>query len=268
MIVGAVAVTILITISVINARVINDDPKELQLLHVIYRHGPRTPADTYPNDPYINETFYPVGWGQITNPGKVQMYELGKWLRERYGNFLGSLYNPSEFYVQTTDVDRTKVTAQLINAGLWPPNSVQKWGPLDWQPIPVHSEPLHLDHLLLVRKPCAQYSLELERLEKSDEIQLMLNEYKDLFNNLTAITGKNVKTFDDVQDIYSTLIAEEHFNLTLPEWTKDYFPDKMVPPTVFSYVLNAYNTKLQRLKGDILKKLHRCSSTPINYTRL
>lgn len=33
----------------------------------VFRHGPRTPADTYPNDPYVNETFAPYGWGQITN---------------------------------------------------------------------------------------------------------------------------------------------------------------------------------------------------------
>lgn len=31
------------------------------------RHGIRTPASTYPNDPYVNDTFYPIGWGQLTN---------------------------------------------------------------------------------------------------------------------------------------------------------------------------------------------------------
>lgn len=33
----------------------------------VFRHGARTPADTYPTDPHINETFQPYGWGQITN---------------------------------------------------------------------------------------------------------------------------------------------------------------------------------------------------------
>lgn len=31
------------------------------------RHGARTPQSTYPNDPYINQTFFPYGWGQLTN---------------------------------------------------------------------------------------------------------------------------------------------------------------------------------------------------------
>lgn len=128
------------------------------------RHGIRTPASTYPNDPYINDTFYPVGWGQITNvswlptfklsrllhilsfqEGKRQLYNIGKFLRDRYDKFLGTHYSPDEYYVQSTGVDRTKVSLQTINAGLWPPEESQKWGPLDWQPIPVNSEPLDDD---------------------------------------------------------------------------------------------------------------------------
>lgn len=27
----------------------------------------RTPADTYPRDPHVNQTFFPYGWGQLTN---------------------------------------------------------------------------------------------------------------------------------------------------------------------------------------------------------
>uniref|UniRef100_A0A1B0CHJ3 Uncharacterized protein n=2 Tax=Lutzomyia longipalpis TaxID=7200 RepID=A0A1B0CHJ3_LUTLO len=36
-----------------------DPDKEVALVHVLFRHGHRTPADTYPNDPYVNETFHP-----------------------------------------------------------------------------------------------------------------------------------------------------------------------------------------------------------------
>lgn len=60
----------------------------------VFRHGPRTPADTYPNDPHFNETFYPYGWGHLTNDGKKYMYETGEWLKQRYGRFLGDLYVP------------------------------------------------------------------------------------------------------------------------------------------------------------------------------
>ncbi|XP_044261275.1 venom acid phosphatase Acph-1-like [Tribolium madens] len=232
----------------------SESVKNLQLLHVIIRHGARTPADTYPNDPYINETFYPVGWGQLTNKGKLDLYNVGKFLRRRYDKFLGAHYTPDIFYTQSTDVDRTKASMQMINAGLWPPEIEQKWGPLDWQPVPVHAEPLAQDSLLLVRRPCANYHLELDHVLQLPPIKKKFQENEKLFQELSDKTGKTVKNFDDVQDIYSTLKAEEGFNLTLPDWTKNYYPHRMTPPTIFSYVLNAYSDKLKRLKGGVLLK--------------
>jgi len=232
----------------------NVKEKELKLLHVIFRHGIRTPADTYPNDPYINDTFAPAGWGQLTNEGKLQMYEIGQYLRKRYNDYLGTQYNPNAYYTETTDVDRTKMSGQLINAGLWPPKGTQVWGPLDWQPIPIHATPLNVDSLLLVRRPCAKYHIEFNKLLETPEIKKIFKENKQLFDDLTKITGKTVTNPDDVQDIYSTLKAEDSFHMTLPEWTKNYYPDKLLPMTEFSYILNAYNDKLNRLKGGVLLK--------------
>ena len=246
-------------IAVIIYAVDNDNinkKKQLKLLHIIFRHGIRTPADTYPNDPYINETLYPVGWGQITNEGKVNLYEHGVYLRKRYGDFLGEHYSPSTYYVQTTDVDRTKVSAQCINAGLWPPSSAQKWGALDWLPIPTNSEPLNSDNLLLVRRPCPKYHLELQRVLNTPEIIARLRSEHSLYVNLTQHTGKEIKNFEDVQDIFTTLMSEEAYGLELPAWTKQFYPNRMLNSTVFSYILNAYNNQLNRLKGGVfLKKL-------------
>ncbi|XP_018561726.1 prostatic acid phosphatase-like isoform X2 [Anoplophora glabripennis] len=228
--------------------------RQLELLHVVMRHGIRTPASTYPNDPYVNHTFYPVGWGQLTNEGKVQLYDIGKFLRERYGDFLGNHYSPDLYYTQSTDVDRTKASMQLVNAGLWPPEETQKWGPIDWQPIPIYSEPLDQDMLLLVRKPCAQYHIERDKVINSEEVKNLFKYYEPLFKELTEVTGQNVTDFDGVQDVFSTLQAEEAFNLTLPEWIQQYYPDRMLEPTTFSFVLNAYNDKMNRLKGGVLLK--------------
>ncbi|VEN39548.1 unnamed protein product [Callosobruchus maculatus] len=230
------------------------DEKTLQLLHIVMRHGARTPASTYPNDPYKNETFYPVGWGQLTNEGKLQLYEIGQFLRNRYGKFLGTLYSPDMYYTQSTGVDRTRASMQMVNAGLWPPEAVQHWGPLEWQPVPVNAEPLDQDSLLLVRKPCPQYHIEKQKVMESEEIKSKMNEYRTLFTEMTEITGMEIKSFEDVQDVYTTLLAEKGFNLSLPEWTKNYYPDKLYEPTVESYILNTYNDKMNRLKGGVFVK--------------
>lgn len=47
-------------------------------------------------------------------------------------------------------------------------------------------------------------------------------------------------------------LLQEDFNLTLPDWTNGIYPNRLVPLTVFSFVLNAYNTELQKLKGGKL----------------
>lgn len=98
----------------------------------------------------ISLLFYPVLAKILYVPqnfqdGKLHLYKIGKYLRQRYGKFLGAHYTPDIYYTQSTDVDRTKASVQTVNAGLWPPEINQKWGPLDWQPIPVHSEPLSED---------------------------------------------------------------------------------------------------------------------------
>lgn len=36
----------------------------------------RTPADTYPRDPHVNQTFFPYGWGQLTNVKTYQPFKF------------------------------------------------------------------------------------------------------------------------------------------------------------------------------------------------
>lgn len=82
---GTILIATIIGLSVHSSG--SDETKELKLLHVVsksfggvksgvsvrvfvlqvVRHGSRTPVSTYPKDPYVNETFFPYGWGQLTN---------------------------------------------------------------------------------------------------------------------------------------------------------------------------------------------------------
>lgn len=70
---------------------------------------------------------------------------------------------------------------------------------------------VHLDRfqLLLVRRPCPQYHIEMERVVKTvGKVKVKFEQNRGLFEELTLITGQKTKNFDDVQDIYSTLRAE------------------------------------------------------------
>ncbi|XP_076183776.1 prostatic acid phosphatase isoform X3 [Ptiloglossa arizonensis] len=94
--------------------------------NILYRHGDRTPVKSYPNDPYNNQSIWPVPYGQLTNLGKQEHLLLGRWLRKRYSNFLSDLYSPFEIYVQSTDVDRTLMSAEVHLAGLYPPTEMKR----------------------------------------------------------------------------------------------------------------------------------------------
>uniref|UniRef100_A0A1B0CVJ6 Putative lysosomal & prostatic acid phosphatase n=1 Tax=Lutzomyia longipalpis TaxID=7200 RepID=A0A1B0CVJ6_LUTLO len=180
----------------------------------LFRHGHRTPADTYPNDPYFNESFPPYGWGHLTNFGKNYMFNTGQFLRRRYEKFLGREYEPNTIYAHSTGV------------------------------------------LLLVRTPCPRYHEAVEEVLKVPEVESQIAPYVDMMKELTEITGLEIKTPDDVQSLFSTLKAEEEYGLKLPEWTKRFFPDRLIPLTELSYIWNVQTQEMKRLKaGPFLQKL-------------
>lgn len=70
------------------------------------------------------------------------MYDLGKWIRNRYKSFLPETYSLNDTYVLSSDYDRNIMSAESLLAGLYKPKNGDIWNPdLLWQPIPVHTIP-------------------------------------------------------------------------------------------------------------------------------
>lgn len=81
----------------------------------------------------------------------MQQFQQGMFLRDRYHEFLEEPFSTESVHVQSTDVDRTIMSAQLTLAGLFPPQGSQIWNrELDWQPVPVHQQPLNQDSVSIV----------------------------------------------------------------------------------------------------------------------
>lgn len=229
-----------------------EDLGTIVFANVLYRHGDRTPVRPYTNDPYNNESLWPVPYGQLTNLGKQQHLLLGRWLRKRYSHLLSNLYTPYDIYVQSTDMDRTLMSAEANLAGLYPPVAGQVWDALKWMPIPVHTIPKDKDSVLAAQKYCPRYDFELEKVLQSSEIKLINKENEKVYTYLTAKTGNKVSSLKTAEYIYDTLFIENLYNKTLPEWTKAVFPDKLRPIAQKSFTINAYNKILQRLKAGSL----------------
>lgn len=240
------------------AAVVTDDFGTVVFANILYRHGDRTPVQPYPTDPYRDESCWPVPFGQLTNLGKEEHLNLGRWFRNRYRHLLPDHYDPKDIYVTSTDVDRTLMSAEANLAGLYPPKGDQVWDKLQWMPIPIHTIPEKEDGILASKKYCPKYNYEMERVLASPEIKKLNEANRDLYKYLTKMTGRKVSSLQSVEEIYDNLFIESVFNKTLPEWTATVFPDRLRAIAEKSFQLEAYTTILRRLKsGTLLGQMTR-----------
>lgn len=76
----------------------------------------------------------------------MQLFDVGGSLRKRYDDFLGHIYTPDVLDAWSTGTNRTKMSIELVLAGLWPPAPTQMWNKqLPWQPIPYNYVPMSED---------------------------------------------------------------------------------------------------------------------------
>ncbi|XP_012285665.1 venom acid phosphatase Acph-1 [Orussus abietinus] len=231
---------------------------ELKLLQVLFRHGARTPDEEVPKmyylkDPYINMTYFPAGFGGLTNAGKMMEYELGEFFRERYGSFLGPIYSSDFVTFQSSNKERTKMSAQLVAAGLYPPSEIQKWHPdLPWQPIPIRSESLNSDLLFLGFQICPNVQRIRHEALHTDEHLLAhtknLTEFDRFMSMNTGVNATGVKN----AVLYEHLYAQMSLGLELPAWTRTIFPNgKLNEVASFEHVIQSYTKPLKRANGGM-----------------
>ncbi|XP_044258181.1 venom acid phosphatase Acph-1-like [Tribolium madens] len=230
----------------------------LVLLHVLFRHGNRTPDkfSQFPTDPHINETFKPFGYSQLTTKGKKTEFEIGKYIRQTYGDFIPQQYGPEVAYAISTDFKRTKMSLESVLAGLFPPldSDVFSSG-LNWQPIPYEID----DGIDLIRVPsmyCTNYLQQYYRHLLSKEGQKVLNYYQDLYLQVSNFTGEDIILPEEIFNIYETLESEKDFGLELPAWTSDIFPEVLEKASSVYIEFSTATTGLKRLStGHLLKKI-------------
>lgn len=145
------------------------------------------------------------------------MYNLGKFFRRRYDGLIGKTYSTNAVYIQSTDYDRTIMSAQVNLAGLYPTNDDEVWNEnILWHPIPVHTIPIKYDYGLYGPDDCPKFWTDYENYQReSPELKQIYSEYADAFNFWSQQCGSNITTTSDVTDLYNTLHVEYLHNKSL-----------------------------------------------------
>lgn len=154
-------------------------------------------------------------------------------MRNRYEKLLGDgQYSWKKIYIQSTvfacienvnahkfsfmkefcffkDSDRSLASALLTLAGMFPPNGDEIWNEhIHWQPIPVHTIPAELDHVLAVRKPCDHLDYIMDKYVNSTEYFDTFDKNRPLLDALSTYTGKKIETLHEIMFVESLLFAE------------------------------------------------------------
>jgi hypothetical protein len=229
------------------------DISKLKRLFVIHRHGDSTPTIFYPKDPYKNASNWLDGWGQLTNRGKDRMFKLGKYIRKRYEDYLGT--SPREIHIRSSAADRCLESAALVLAAICPPEGRWQWNKelgRSWQPFPIQTEPRPLDGMLNSGSICPAAAEELARIRNSPPVQKYTNERKGILKYVSDNTGLNITDIIAAEEVFDTLLIEKENNYPLPRWVDDstYKSLKEISDMTFYF---DYSTKLiQRLRTGLL----------------
>ncbi|KAF7266410.1 hypothetical protein GWI33_020241 [Rhynchophorus ferrugineus] len=245
-----------------------EQPSTLKLVHVLFRHGDRNPetSSLWETNLYYNESFYRQGYGQLTNNGKRTEYSLGQALRERYDDFLGSEWNINYIDVRSSDVNRTKMSALLVNAGLWPPEDDDVWlSSFNWQPVPYNYLPSEDDKEILFYMACSKLDEEIDKVLEQDDIKNYIEErYNSTFNILAENTGKTVDLFEAFL-LYFGMEIQEELGFPLEEWTQSVYPEPLHSAAVDYYYIETNNTILRKItSGYLLNKILSDTENKIN----
>lgn len=158
--------------------------------------------------------------------GIKQLYELGRFFRKRYNNFIEE-FNPANIHVVASQSDRAIVSAQAMLRGFFPAhNSQLQWLEGEqWQPLPFYIETTEKSTPLLhpTNYHCPRYNKLLDD-DKGPIHNAMMDKYAEVVKMLANVTGIGDKLYFDQVASLMNIQREMYHQLPQPEWVYQKWP--------------------------------------------
>lgn len=268
---------------------VRDGEMELKMIHVVWRHGDRSPTTTFDKDPFQEDswTFGGGGWGQLSPMGMGQHLKLGKKLRNRYVNtvnstynFLPSVYDQKTMYIRSTGINRTLISATSNMLGMYGqdgygstagtdfPNETG-W-PRGFVPIPIHTVDYDSDHIGNMDSDCPRREWLWNMAQQSDEMKNWRNSsaVSSVFDKLTPLVNQTW-SLEDFWVVPDALFIEQiYYNTSLRQknaWFTDDFYNQIVAVNdqIYMYEYGIFKKTVTMQNMNIGLELLKVRSGPL-----
>ncbi|CAH2055622.1 unnamed protein product, partial [Iphiclides podalirius] len=232
---------------------------------LVNRHGDRTPVkqNVYLSDKpeALEKITQPLGYGQLTDLGKRRAYELGNFIRSRYGDYLSPNFNLSEIYIRSTDSTRAKMTVLVAMAAVYRPDGDSWSDDINWVPVPYTTVPLRYDFLMGMNCPTFDEHFN----EMSTTYRPEMATYHQVVNQLSSILRRDLsKTPVKMYSAYDVFISQIHLGIPVKPSIQKVMPEiKSAADKAFD-ILFGNDTMLPMQAGLLLKEFFDVASAAIS----
>ncbi len=227
----------------------------------IIRHGDRTPT----MDPFSKPDTWPQGLGQLTALGMNQEYLLGQALRNLYidqTHLLSAQYQAGTIYIQSTDYDRTLMSAESLLAGLYPLGTgpmlaaSQPALPQAQQPVPIHIFPLTQQNKIIPdSNPLAYQTLLKNYVFNTPEWIKKENALKAKFPLWSKALGIKINHLYDLKNIADTLYIQKIHGVKYPNGLSPTDVDQIIEAGQWAFVAGFKNPTVGKITGHYFLNL-------------
>jgi len=195
-------------------------PNNVDMVIVGVTTGNRNPNVFLQNDPNRGQ-WGTEGQGMLNTIGKQEALALGRALKQRYGNVIPRQYFPTNFMSVSSTGESESMTAQTVNAGLFPPQGEQVFDPsINWQPVPITTDNTVCGMPRVDQCPTMRQALGPVFNQQTPEIQGVLQREQEVVNYVVQNAGvsENIQDLSEVAENLRQLYIRK---MRFPQWAEN-----------------------------------------------